>query len=281
MAALISGADSPGLLAGSWRAQQFLESLRGSPYDFDFLRRGIAATKWIKPGSHVSYSSEKDLLILPTELFDESGMLKAIDEVDDPIAIDGLFHEAFHAYKAHFIDRRQSLRPLKEWFQGRSDTLFSQPGVVVDEAEAHYPLKRGHKEYALEEAYAVYIGSVAAQLKNITNYLQKNVDDERCDQRMSTAKRLWGHLRREKPKGYFRRTWFEEFTNGTILSAIAKALLNEEDTIYVSIPIVALDKFWIEENILAKKLVWAPFEDVFHEELSNNPYCRYSGDAES
>jgi hypothetical protein len=231
--------------AENWQTAPLLESLRGSLYEFRFLVEGLKSVHsfGFKDDTTAKYQPFLNRMVLGVGVADEAHRLRSFSAIS--LSDFGtLAHESFHAYKANFIDRDESLKPLKLWMKRRAYVLYGE-------------LSANKRETALEEAYAVFIdNAITARISAVNS--MKRATPENCERYYQTAQHIWKIGWGASVVGYFYRDsvseyWADKF-RGFFRRLSGGDVEGEDRAIEVSESLTAIDKAWIAENLLERKV---------------------------
>ncbi|MBN8553827.1 MAG: hypothetical protein J0L93_00095 [Deltaproteobacteria bacterium] len=200
-------------------------------------------------------------LILNSRLGDGAGRLKTIDLIS-PNDLDTLIHESFHAYKANFIELKKDFSQLNTWMKNRAHIVYSK-------------YSKEKSEMALEEAYAVFIGSILSTKMKFAKNILSSSSSQHCSQRLGYLERLWTSTWNAKTQGYYYRDGIGEYWADTakglwvLITEGRKAyadIQNSDGAIYMENELPKLDKEWIAARFLDGK-VQVSFKETFKDEL--------------
>ncbi len=255
-------ASEVALSAATWQSYEFIESLRGSPYNLRVVGEGLESVTSIDfdDSKNPQYRSFLNDLVLSESTTQDK---KAISRLNilGPTDLGTIVHESFHAYKANFIDAVPSMKPMKLWMKQRATVVFP-----------HLPA--GKRETALEEAYAVFIESTIVAHENVVRTL--NHDAKHCERNRLFAQSIWQQNWKSKVIGYYYRDSVAEYWSDKVKGLLRRIFSDEpaqtENAVYDERGIGPLDKSWIASNILQNRFV-ASFENTFENE-ENLLACR-------
>lgn len=249
---------APTSYAASRKIENFLESVKDTPYNFHFLKEGLSAVANFNalsandPNSTALYFPQLGLMRLPETALDSKGRIKPLEDLSND-DFSSIAHEAFHAYRANFINLDESLSVNKAWLTKRSRDLFLN-------------VRRDRREQVLEEAYAIYLEAVVRKVRELKTNLREAIgNDKQCRIQMRRAASLWEDLNEEAISSDYRRdSLFDYVVDGFRLVAG----LEIHRVVDVEKPIELVDKFWVQQEILDGRFL-KPFEQVFASELQD------------
>lgn len=237
------------LEAAQAQVKRFLGSLKTADIDFQYAERGLNSVSGVSFEDEVNHYQPflNRLVLMPTM----SDGQNAIHEASQLSAIDAgiVFHEAFHAYKANFIDKRSELSALKGWLESRAKELFPD-------------LPKNKRETALEEAYASFIGNMVTAKLNLAPILLKTKAQD-CERRIVLVDRLWNARWSDEIKGYYYRDGVGEYwairakAMWILTTQGRRAYLEYMDSqreIFTEASLTETDRAWISMNILESRL---------------------------
>jgi len=174
-----------------------------------------------------------------------------------------LAHEAFHAFKANFIELKERYKPQKRWMNLRSKILYRN-------------IPQLKRAVVLEEAYAVLIGSIIIQHRSLSKLLARhqNSDEEKCLGTVDLAMLFWENDWKAPIKGYYYRDSVQEYWADR-----AKGFWNflhsghwdiSDEPLFVDQSLTPMDRRWISETIFEGTLT-SSFENTFQNELESMP----------
>lgn len=265
IAFIFSGFSSQSF-AASWQASAFLRSLNGSVYNFNYLVEGLNSVHAIQfnDGTTAQYQSFFNRIVLSATMNDGSKRIKGLENLSEE-DLGTIAHEAFHAFKANIMDVDPRFKAEKIWFKSRAHILFSD-------------LKASKRETALEEAYAVFIGSLVTS-RAVVERLLKSKDPNKYCKRLEIAERLWNNTWKDSINGYYYRDGIGEYWADTFSNLWKKLSGNnptseegaKDHTILTERTLQDLDKKWI-----AGFLLKSHFVSSFEESMGSEVYvaCR-------
>ncbi len=175
-----------------------------------------------------------------------------------------LGHEAFHAYKANFIEVQPQFVNQKNFLRRRAMNLYQS----IPEAK---------REVTLEEAYASWIGWMLQSHISTISMIER-LNSENCDEAPERLKSLWQVSWNASVQGYWYKDsmgeyWIEQFkaiktlvTEGVDAYRRAK---NSDGANFVDENLQPLDRRWIAQNLFRGRLK-ENFEETFKSELSKS-----------
>ncbi len=249
------GFKSTSTYANSFQSERFVQSLTGSVYEFDFLVEGLNSVNQISFSDDMTaqYQSFFNRIVLSRTAGDPSKRIKSIENLDEE-DVGTIAHEAFHAFKANIMGTDPKFKAEKLWFKQRAHKVFSN-------------LKASKRETALEEAYAVFLGSVVTarlQSERIIAHAPK----ERFCKKLNVVENLWRVNWNSKVQGYYYRDglgeyWADKIHNLFSWLAFSRPVNSSADgAIDAEQSIDQNDKDWISTKLLEKKMVYSFYETM-------------------
>lgn len=246
--------------ASSSQADYFLQSVRSSLYNFEFLVEGLNSIDSIKfrSDSTTGYREFLNEIDLTHTAENEDGGLKALLDLSSEDLGD-IAHESFHAFRANLVRYDSRYEDIEIWMRRRAQIVF--PSLS---------LKQG--QWALEEAYGVFIGTMVAARLQIEKMLKKN--SENCQATEKLTQQYWRIQWNSKISGYVRNTgfldyWSHVFEGGWLLlnegNQAYHAFKNRDPDHYQDDVILPeRDKNWIALRLLEG--IFPSFQKTFQNE---------------
>ncbi|PIR23862.1 MAG: hypothetical protein COV44_00690 [Deltaproteobacteria bacterium CG11_big_fil_rev_8_21_14_0_20_45_16] len=237
--------------AYQWQVEDYLQSIRvprASKVNSPFMFLGLRAAKGIEfsdSGTN-QYQSFMGRLVLSDSLQDGGNRLRPYEAISS-IDLGILAHESWHSYLDNYIMRKSSYARFKKWITSRARNLF-------------WDLPESKQLAALDEAYAIYIGSMVTAYRGIQRDMDRQLkqDSWDCGKIESLADRFWSLAWNEPVYGYYYRDTISEYWEDKFTAVInwisgEKSDQNSEGIYYVKQSITDIDRDWIAENVLKTK----------------------------
>jgi hypothetical protein len=264
---IILGSFQPVFASVGEQIRPFLKSIEQSPYDFEFLVKGLKSVHQVrfKKGVIGSYEGLLNRMNLGPTMDDGTNRIKTVQALNSG-DFATLLHEAFHAFKENFIDDEKRYVSMKRWMELRADNLL-------------HKLPRNKRDVALEEAYSVFVGNLAMSYHSIEYILNKYGKEDGCYKRLGLAKELWEKSWNQKITGYYYRDsigeyWADKARALKILATQGREAyqkyINRDRAIYIDQSITRVDKKWISKFVFQNRFVKS-FEDSFPQYQCNEP----------
>ncbi len=240
----------------------FLLSLESTPYNLNYYRLGLGSVHALEfsDGMENKYQPFFNRIVVQRSMNDGIDRLKRMEALSSG-DFGTLGHEAFHAFKANYIEISNSLSHMKRFMERRAQNLYRS-------------IPEGKRAVTLEEAYASFIGWVLQGHVSTAQMIRKQ-NPETCVEGIERLKRIWSVTWNSKVTGYWYRDsvpeyWMDQFKGIKILltegSKSYRDWNNRDGAIMVEEDLGSLDRRWISFNILAGKIS-EDFDRSFAEEL--------------
>jgi len=255
--------------AAEWQTDAFLKSIKktGQDYDFQFWREGLKSVYSLsfKDGATNQYRPFLNRMILGSSMSDGADRIKSWDQLN-AIDLGTLAHESWHAYHHNFIDRDDRLSDQEKWLHRRAPDLY-------------WRISRHKADAALDEAYALFIGSAVTTHRWIKWSFKRFKDgrdqNSTCEKLVKLAKGLWERNWDLKVEGYYYRDQIWEYwidhskeVFGHLIGS-DKYDLPPDGAIFTKQSITNVDRDWISENIFEGR--WTrDFNSSFSKDLKES-----------
>ena len=255
--AICVGSGLPQTVCASSKAETFLESIKGTHFDLEYLNIGLSSVTNISsfpandPGSYALYYPPIDLMRVPASALDSDHNIKPLEQLSEG-DLTSITHEAFHVYRAKMINLRESLSANRAWMSLRSKELFLN-------------VRRDRREQVLEEAYAIYIERVITVLKDAHDTLsQEFTDPKSCRIQTKRLSMRWDDMNSDEISSDYRRDSLFDYVGDGF-----RFLLGMDITRIVNVekPIELKDKLWVQQEILGSSFL-RPFNQIFAQDLA-------------
>jgi len=241
----------------------FLESLKGTAYDFRFVREGLLSIHALdfNDGVNNQYQPLFNRIILSTTMNDGTKKIKRLEKLSDS-DLGTLFHEAFHAYKANFIEVSENLEVQKNFLARRAQNLYRS-------------IPESKRAVALEEAYASFVGW-AVQAHSAMAKAIKRIDLESCQLKLEKSSEMWKVTWNSHVAGYWYRDsvveyWSEKLKGAKILLTEGydayRDFVGQDGAHFVEEDLQPLDRRWIATHLLGGR-AQESFENSFAQEIA-------------
>lgn len=251
--------------AEPWQTKDFLNSLEDrDAYNADFWSLGLHSVFSIEfeEGYTAQYRPFLNYIQLSESMGDRALRLKGFDELSH-IQLGTLAHESFHSFVQNYIKTSDEYSFHKEWMSSRSRVLHGEE------------LSK-HKAYvALEEGYALFIGSLITQRRNIEKMIkrrQERIGEGHCEDSIDLADQFWFRVWEDDVFGYYYEDGVGEYwinTGKSIWNSISGSDLEVKDgPIFVDRSITEVDKDWIADYLFEGRMprdVLEAFSDSLRE----------------
>lgn len=246
----------------SWQIEPFLTSIKGTPYNFQYVRDGLSSVNSVRFGNDVvnQYQSFFNRITLSMTMNDGAKRIKRLNAISNG-DLGTLLHESFHAYKANHMDVDAVHLRDRAWFEARAAVVFGD-------------LSTEKGRVALEEAYASFIGLIIDTRLSFSRMISRPSDKD-CELRFAYLRKLWEVDWHQDIKGYYYRDGIGEYwahqLDGlwTLVTEGTKAygeFKNQDGAIYVNEALPELDKLWISEKLFEGQIT-RDFDHTFAAEL--------------
>lgn len=246
----------------SRQVKPFLTSLESTPYDFHFIREGLLSVHSVKfeKGVVNQYQPFLNRIILSMTMNDGIGRIKPWSSLGSG-DFGTLAHEAFHAYKANFVDSNPQFLAQKRFLERRAQNLYLS-----------IPAEK--RDVTLEEAYASWIGWMIQSQTSMISMIER-LHEEGCEQSIERLPMMWEMSWNATAQGYwykdsFGEYWIEQFKAiRTLLTEGMDAYRRAKDSDgahYVEEDLQPLDRQWIAKNFF-KNRISEDFRETFKNEL--------------
>ncbi|HND86536.1 MAG TPA: hypothetical protein PLU50_12035 [Pseudobdellovibrionaceae bacterium] len=223
----------------------FLGSLKSTPYEFTYMKDGLSSVHAVNFSSGMTneYQPFFNRIVLQTTMNDGTGRIKTLKNLGAS-DFGTLGHEAFHAYKANYIEVDSRFSHLKYFLSRRADNLYRS-----------IPAEK--RAVTLEEAYASFIGWVLQGHQSTLQALGR-LNAENCESGLKNMERIWKATWNSKVSGYWYHDSIAEYWStqasgiGILIGKGWKAFQdwrNQEDVQMVDEDLQELDRRWVGYNI--------------------------------
>jgi len=249
---IILGIFSVGSVSAyEWQVEDYLQSIRAPraiKLNSPFMFLGLRAAKGIEFSNSGTnrYQSFMGRLVLNDTLQDGGNRLRRYENIGQ-VDLGILAHESWHSYLDNYVMRKESYSRMKLWFTSRARNLF-------------WDLPESKQLAALDEAYAIYIGSMVAAYRGIQRDMDRQSKQASwdCDKIEALADRFWSIAWSESVYGYYYRDTIPEYWEDKLTAVInwlsgEKSDQNSEGIYYVKQSITDIDRDWIADNIFKTK----------------------------